>query len=741
MRNGRVWWQVNIGIALWGMARFAHAGGVCPIEVVDDRVVHVTSAAAAAGIRTNLYQYIWGQPTLPDDADVTVVDNVPSPIGCNVDLARVDELHTSETNAAGDETLLGEAWHFVPAAPNGRLVIVHNGHLDSSQMQDDCEFQFSGGEDGLSYYGMQMTINALVGEGFDVLAVAMPLYVPGQCTAGHDELFTPEWTPATGSPIRYFLDTTLRSVNHLVAQQPWHDISMTGLSGGGWTTTLYAALDPRISLSVPVAGSLPLYLRNGTLIGGLARALYDGRPGEEPATQPCDELGDTEQHITDLYSIAGYPDLYALGGFGPGRRQVQVLNRRDACCFGQAEHADPAAWDSDIRGYEKNVRTALHALGSGTFELDIDEASITHQVSRNAVHDVLLGALDGAHAGFAAASSGSVVRRGFDGNLWHYGPHGWSDTGFAIAGTPAVLAGALHPIDVVVRDPTDAPQHLWFDGSAWHEEPLPVVEALGTPLPQGKLVGDAVMLPGGTGGFDAVALAPHDVVVAGTDFWHWRVEAAGTTLEKAGDGTYAVGPPALSADAQGALSLHYRAGDTYWADPAPIPPTQTECVEQPHVLYRTRQANGAWQPAARLGGEVDGFPTAIGEGDATDVFFVGSDAAFWQLVDSGGSTEWMALGAPDTVAGSPSTPVPLGGGFALAIRDTEEGLGVWTWDGAWQIAGIPLGTDSGALPSGSPVSIDGATLWQGGDGELCRWDGSAVEVLDVDFSDGFDGTP
>lgn len=741
MRKSRVWWQVNIGTALWALARIAHAGGLCPIEVVDDRVVHVTSAAAAAEIRANLYQYIWGQSTLPDDADVAVVGNVPSPIGCDVDLARVDELHTSETNAAGDETLLGEAWHFVPASPNGRLVIVHNGHLDSSQMQNDCEFQFAGGEDGLSYYGMQMAINALVAEGFDVLAVAMPLYVPGQCTAGHDALFTPEWAPAVGSPIRYFLDTTLRSLNYLLAQQSWRDVAMTGLSGGGWTTTLYAALDPRIKLSVPVAGSLPLYLRNGTLIGGLARALYDGRPGDEPATQPCDELGDTEQHITDLYSIAGYPDLYALGGFGAGRRQIQVLNRRDACCFGQAEHADPAAWDDDIRGYERNVRTALHALGSGTFELAIDEASTTHQVSRDAAHDILLGALDGAHAGFAAASSDSTVMRGYDGNLWHYASHGWIDTGFAIAGTPAVLAGTLHPIDIVVRDSTDAPQHLWFDGSAWHEDPLPVVDAFGTPLPLGKLVTDAVVAPAAGGGFDAVALAPHDVVASGTDFWHWRITASGATLEKAGDATYAVGPPALSTGAQGALSLHYRAGDETWTDPAPIPPNQTECLEQPHVLYRTQQAGGAWLPAARLGGDAVGFPTAIGEGDAADVFFVGSDAAFWQLVDSGGSTAWTSLSAPGAAAGSPSIPVGQGAGMALAVRDTTGGLGVWLWNGAWQVAGIPLGAGPGALPSGSPVSIEGATLWQGGDGELRRWDGSTVDVLDVDFSDGFDGTP
>ena len=33
---------------------------------------------------------------------------------------------------------------------------------------------------------------------------------------------------------------------------------MIGLSGGGWSTTVAAALDPRIGLSLPVAGSVHL---------------------------------------------------------------------------------------------------------------------------------------------------------------------------------------------------------------------------------------------------------------------------------------------------------------------------------------------------------------------------------------------------------------------------------------------------------------------------------------------------
>ena len=52
---------------------------------------------------------------------------------------------------------------------------------------------------------------------------------------------------------------------------------MAGLSGGGWTTTIASALDPRIVLSFPVAGSVPFAMR-------------DEHPGD-----PYHDLGDFEQ--------------------------------------------------------------------------------------------------------------------------------------------------------------------------------------------------------------------------------------------------------------------------------------------------------------------------------------------------------------------------------------------------------------------------------------------------------------
>ena len=202
----------------------------------------------------------------------------------------------------------GLAYHFIPQHPNGELVIVHQGH--ACTLDDDP----SPAEVG---YGLQRTIAALLREGYGVLGVFMPHMRPGDCTGGHDALMQ---LSTTGSPLKYFLEPVAISLNHLKTRSrsgqfpKYRAFHMVGLSGGGWTTTVYAAIDPTIRCSFPVAGTFPLYLR----IGG--------------------SVGDREQYETSFYGLAGYPDLYILGAHGRGRKQVQILVRRDDCCFGQAQH-------------------------------------------------------------------------------------------------------------------------------------------------------------------------------------------------------------------------------------------------------------------------------------------------------------------------------------------------------------------------------------------------------------------
>src|SRR5438445_13772028 len=95
---------------------------------------------------------------------------------------------------------------------------------------------------------------------------------------------------------------------------------MSGISGGGWTTHLYAALDPRIKESFPVAGSLPSYLRTGAC-GSFETGDYEQNPA-------------VSSIVSHFYNnIASYLDLYILASYGEGRKQIQILNQYDACCF------------------------------------------------------------------------------------------------------------------------------------------------------------------------------------------------------------------------------------------------------------------------------------------------------------------------------------------------------------------------------------------------------------------------
>jgi pimeloyl-ACP methyl ester carboxylesterase len=113
------------------------------------------------------------------------------------------------------------------------------------------------------------------------------------------------------SSLTYFLNPIDLALDSVAAR--YTTIKMIGRSGGGWTTTLYAALDTRIVESVSVAGTAPIAAR------GIDS---DGR----------DDLGDWEQYGATIYRWLDYQDLYALAASG-GRRHEQLYFEFDNCCF------------------------------------------------------------------------------------------------------------------------------------------------------------------------------------------------------------------------------------------------------------------------------------------------------------------------------------------------------------------------------------------------------------------------
>jgi len=481
------------------------------IPSAGDMVTLHTSDAASAR-RQALIQFLWGADGFPATALPTSVDlDVPTPVTGLSNLARVDELHFQMD--AGVESF---AYHFIPlTGTQARAVILHQGHspvLDDDHSLADVSF------------GMQRTVDNLLTAGYAVLAMYMPGCLPpaSGCTIPHEQIVE---LPTTGNGIKFFLEPVARGLNYLETQAakdgftPYTDVAMVGLSGGGWTTTVYAALDPRITLSIPVAGSLPLPMRNA--------------------------VGDEEQFLPAFYAIADYPDLYALGALGPNRRQIQVLNRHDDCCFGEnpAEFSDEGtgqSFDTAVRSYEIAVRKALAEMGSGDFRLEIDEAAPAHMISWNAIASVILEELR-VQARPQPAPGTEAFARGPSGTLLHTAADGQvTDTGIAIVGTPAAIAlpgGGGY--ELFARDPHNQLIHAVEDGAAWSAEPLGAL-----------LITDPVaVLSGPSARLDVAALAPTYLPE------HWSRSGSSWASETVPDAPMTFGPPHLRESRQGQLDL------------------------------------------------------------------------------------------------------------------------------------------------------------------------------------------
>ncbi|MDF1585158.1 hypothetical protein [Marinimicrococcus flavescens] len=334
-----------------------------PVPVAKDELesgIAVRSRQDLVTVRRRLIEYLWERPGLP-------LDRLPTSVQTGIDDSLFDDMdnleHIDQLEIELEFGFLARAYHFLPRRGNGQLAIYHAGH------------------DGSFRSTARATLDALLGKGFGILAFDMPmqgvngwperLAVPGGGTlpldgGSHWDL---GFLESEGfAPLRLFMDPLLRAVNHVQARFAYQHIIMLGLSGGGWTTTVYAALDPRISRAYPVAGTLP-------------RALH--RP--HPVTGRYSSAGDYEQRVPAFYSIAGYLDLYVLGAAGQGRRELQVVNRYDPCCF----------FGSEALLYEPMVGRALEEIGlGGSFRVFVDDTHLEHAISPAALARIIEDALE-----------------------------------------------------------------------------------------------------------------------------------------------------------------------------------------------------------------------------------------------------------------------------------------------------------------------------------------------------------
>ena len=312
-------------------------GSTAPYGTDVPRLITLTSESELLARRDELIRYIWGVGGLPWQSPTLITENITDSDFSSLDnLKRIDQITIAMAHGVNSIVYL-----FHPERDNHKLMIYHQGHRGG----------FLLGKETIAYF---------LGKGYSVAAFAMPLLgrnnrpVVELPRFGRLRLHTHDHLryldTATFSSLRFFLEPVAMLLNYVEQEHNFQSVSMMGVSGGGWTTTLYAAVDPRVAYSYAVAGTLPLYLSSEV------------------------EIGDYEESLPEFYRIANYPELYLLGSYGQDRHQVQILNYSDPCCFGGIGYLS----------YETVVAQALAALGPGSFEVYLDTTHHDHAISETA---------------------------------------------------------------------------------------------------------------------------------------------------------------------------------------------------------------------------------------------------------------------------------------------------------------------------------------------------------------------
>ena len=302
--------------------------------------------AEAVRVRQRLRGYVFGRSGLPRGLPAVErgITDPPFTLGLT-NLSRVDRLTVSMP--LGFRSV---AYHVVPRRGNGGLLVYHNGH-----------------KQGLAYG--KPTVAHFLDRGYALLVLAMPF---AAYNTNPDEVDTPcgrvemkdggDWRHHDSMAclpfaFRYFLEPVAVALNY-ISRFGYRVTAMTGLSGGGWTTVIYAALDPRVQRSYPVAGSQPHDLTDRLC------------PSDNPLVlTTC--FGDLEQRSPGFYRITNYYELYTLGGWGRGRKQLAIHNVYDRCCFAGRHY----------REWTPRVQAALRRLGTGTYSALGDSTHQGHLVS------------------------------------------------------------------------------------------------------------------------------------------------------------------------------------------------------------------------------------------------------------------------------------------------------------------------------------------------------------------------
>jgi len=307
-------------------------------------LVSIRQSQDVIKLRSDLSNFLWGSPKPPLILPATINVSKSFTDKRFQDIASLRNIE--KITVSMEFELESHVYHFTPKEANNKVVLYHQGHW--------------GG-----FYLGKKPIKELLDNGYSVVAFSMPLkglnnqptiQVPG---IGDVKLVKHRHmrflTPGDGHPIKYFIEPVLMVLNYLERNHSYSSVSMLGISGGGWTTTLVAALDTRIEKSFSVAGSYPMFLRIDI------------------------DWGDYEQNHRELYQNVNYLELYVLAAYGTGRKHLQIINKYDPCCFAGTR------WQA----YKDIIKTLMHQLGEGEYDLFMDDSHKEHMTSPVAMKQIL----------------------------------------------------------------------------------------------------------------------------------------------------------------------------------------------------------------------------------------------------------------------------------------------------------------------------------------------------------------
>ena len=295
--------------------------------------------------RTALINYIWKDQIstkLPTNIEEHFIDDTFSDIK---NLKRLDKI-TIEL----EHGINSIAYFFTPYESNNKLIIYHHGHAGDFSLEKNTLASFL--NNGYSVVGFNMPLIGMNNQPVIETSDFGPIKF-----ISHNQfslLESPKF-----SPIKYFVEPIALSLNYIDENYDFDSYYMVGLSGGGWITVLYSAIDERISESYSIAGSYPLHLRHETK-----------------------NIGDYEQLNPNIYRISNYLELYTMSSFGDNRKLVQLFTYNDPCCF-QAELYDKFP-------YGNVIQDKLAILGDqGKFSVFLDSSTNQHEISDYALSLIL----------------------------------------------------------------------------------------------------------------------------------------------------------------------------------------------------------------------------------------------------------------------------------------------------------------------------------------------------------------